>query len=121
MTTAFEEVVAVRGHLTGSGGSPAAGEVTITGSDPVLSTRFRIGETCAAVLGGVGVAVSDLWELRTDKGSKTEAGDTHALPARIVRNCCRRLLQSTDSLPTLSIVLQMRSRASSATRKWHGP
>jgi crotonobetainyl-CoA:carnitine CoA-transferase CaiB-like acyl-CoA transferase len=60
MATAFEEVMAVRGR-----GMPAEGEVTITGGDPVLSTRFRIGDTCAAVLAGVGVAVGDLWELRT--------------------------------------------------------
>src|SRR6266446_1536462 len=34
--------------------------------------------------------------IRHDKGSKTEAGDTQDVPARIARNCCRRLPQSTD-------------------------
>ena len=28
-------------------------EISITGNDPVLATRYKIGETCAAVLGGV--------------------------------------------------------------------
>ena len=45
---AFDEVLAVRGKP-----APAISEVSITGQDPVLSSRFRIGETCAAVLGGV--------------------------------------------------------------------
>jgi crotonobetainyl-CoA:carnitine CoA-transferase CaiB-like acyl-CoA transferase len=40
--------------------------VEITGgSDPILPTPFRIGETSAAALAAVGLAVSDLWELRT--------------------------------------------------------
>jgi crotonobetainyl-CoA:carnitine CoA-transferase CaiB-like acyl-CoA transferase len=46
---------------------PDADEVTITGSDPVFATRFKIGETCAAVLGGVAVAVCDVWEMKTGR------------------------------------------------------
>ena len=37
------------------------------GSDPVLPTSFRITETSTAALGVVGLAVSDLWELRTGR------------------------------------------------------
>jgi crotonobetainyl-CoA:carnitine CoA-transferase CaiB-like acyl-CoA transferase len=33
-------------------------------ADPILPTPFRIGETSAAALAAVGLAVSDLWELR---------------------------------------------------------
>ena len=45
-----------------------AGEVAITGgADPVLPTPFRIGETGAATLAAVGLAVSDLWEIRTGR------------------------------------------------------
>src|SRR5467141_5243801 len=36
-------------------------------SDPILPTPFRIGETGAAALAAVGLAVSDLWELRTGR------------------------------------------------------
>src|SRR5215470_14984025 len=40
--------------------------VEITGgTDPILPTPFRIGETSAAALAAVGLAVTDLWELRT--------------------------------------------------------
>ena len=35
--------------------------------DPLLPTPFRIGETSAAALAAVGLAVSDLWELRTGR------------------------------------------------------
>jgi crotonobetainyl-CoA:carnitine CoA-transferase CaiB-like acyl-CoA transferase len=42
--------------------------VEITGgADPILPTPFRIGETSAAALAAVGLAVSDLWELRTGR------------------------------------------------------
>jgi crotonobetainyl-CoA:carnitine CoA-transferase CaiB-like acyl-CoA transferase len=42
--------------------------VEITGStDPLLPTPFRIGEASAAALAVVGLAVSDLWELRTGR------------------------------------------------------
>ena len=50
-----------------------AGEVEFTGGgDPILPTPFRIGETAAASLAAVGLAVSDLWELRT--GRRQEIG-----------------------------------------------
>ncbi len=43
-------------------------EVEISGHmDPILPTPFRIGETAAASLAAVGLAVSDLWELRTGR------------------------------------------------------
>ena len=37
------------------------------GTDPILPTPFRIGETAAAALAATGLAVSDLWELRTGR------------------------------------------------------
>ena len=37
------------------------------GVDPILPTPFRIGETASASLAAVGLAVSDLWELRTGR------------------------------------------------------
>lgn len=45
-----------------------ARNVEITGgADPVLPTPFRIGETSAAALAATGLAVADLWELRTGR------------------------------------------------------
>ena len=42
--------------------------VEITGGDdPILPTPFRIGQTSAAALAAIGLAVSDLWELRTGR------------------------------------------------------
>src|SRR5207244_4337369 len=43
-----------------------AGEST-GGTDPLLPTPFRIGETSAAALAAIGLAVADLWELRTGR------------------------------------------------------
>ena len=67
--SAFQEVMDARGR-----GMPDDGEVSITGADPVFSTQFKIGETCAAVLAGVGTAVNDIWELKTGRRSKA-SGD----------------------------------------------
>lgn len=47
--------------------------VEITGgTDPILPTPFRIGDTSAAALAALGLAVSDLWESRT--GRRQERG-----------------------------------------------
>jgi crotonobetainyl-CoA:carnitine CoA-transferase CaiB-like acyl-CoA transferase len=73
MPTAFEEVMAVRGL-----GRPNADDVAIVGADPVLPTRFRIGETAAAVLAGVGVAISDIWELKTGRRQQASIDVRHA-------------------------------------------
>ena len=37
------------------------------GKDPILPTPFRVGESSAAVLAAIGIAVSDLWESRTGR------------------------------------------------------
>ena len=76
MKTAFEEVIEVRGR-----GTPDNGEITITGSDPVFSTDFKIGETCAAALAGIGVAVSDLWEMKTGRRQNAAINVRHAAAA----------------------------------------
>ena len=48
-----------------------AGHVEFSGgSDPILPTPFRIGETASASLAAVGLAVSDLWELRTGRSQQ---------------------------------------------------
>jgi crotonobetainyl-CoA:carnitine CoA-transferase CaiB-like acyl-CoA transferase len=48
-----------------------ANEVEITGgTDPILPTTFRITETSTAALAAVGLAASDLWELRTGRRQK---------------------------------------------------
>jgi crotonobetainyl-CoA:carnitine CoA-transferase CaiB-like acyl-CoA transferase len=67
MNPAFRQLMDIRGR-----GLPDPAEVDVTGQDPVLSTRFRIGEAVAQVLGAVGVAVSDVWEHRT--GRRQRAG-----------------------------------------------
>jgi crotonobetainyl-CoA:carnitine CoA-transferase CaiB-like acyl-CoA transferase len=60
-----------------------AREVEITGgTDPILPTPFRIGETSAAVLAGVGLAVSDLWALRTGRRQEV-AVDTRQATASL--------------------------------------
>lgn len=57
------------GELLDLRGLPAtaAGEVAIQGADPFFAEPFRVGETTAAALAAVGVAASDLWQLREQR------------------------------------------------------
>src|SRR5437879_696940 len=64
-------------------GDERARTVEITGgTDPILPTPFRIGETSAAALAAVGLAVSDLWALRTGRGQEI-AVDTRQATASL--------------------------------------
>jgi crotonobetainyl-CoA:carnitine CoA-transferase CaiB-like acyl-CoA transferase len=64
-------------------GEERARAIEITGgTDPILPTPFRIGETSAAALGAVGLAVSDLWELRTGRRQEV-AVDTRQATASL--------------------------------------
>src|SRR5205814_10553781 len=73
MNPGFEEIMNIRGR-----GMPADGEVTIDGHDPVYSARFKIGETTANILGGVGVAVTDIHEIKTGRRQKVAIDVRHA-------------------------------------------
>lgn len=76
MKTAFNEVLSLRDRE-----APPADEMIIQGADPVVSTRFKIGETAAAVLGGIGVAVNDLWEMKTGERQLGSVDVRHAAAA----------------------------------------
>jgi len=52
---------------------PPAGEVTITGRDPIWGAKYPIGEAAAVILGAIGVAVNDLWEQRTGRRQEVHA------------------------------------------------
>jgi crotonobetainyl-CoA:carnitine CoA-transferase CaiB-like acyl-CoA transferase len=55
------------------------------GTDPILPTPFRIGEASSAALAAVGLAVSDLWELRTGRRQEV-AIDTRQATASLRSN-----------------------------------
>ncbi|MGE0153796.1 MAG: CoA transferase [Reyranellaceae bacterium] len=59
---AFQELMDIR-----AGEPLPEGEVAIRGADPVFSTTFKAGQTCAAAIAAVGVAVSDLWQMKTGR------------------------------------------------------
>ena len=60
--SAFDKLMAIRGLSL-----PEKDEISITGSDPVLNTHFRLAATASAAIAGIGVAVNDLWELKTGR------------------------------------------------------
>jgi crotonobetainyl-CoA:carnitine CoA-transferase CaiB-like acyl-CoA transferase len=59
-----------------------AGEAAFTGSDPVLPTPYRVGMAGAAALAAVGLAASDLWQMRTGRAQRV-AVDLRAAAAAL--------------------------------------
>ncbi len=56
-------------------------KVNRSGRDPVLATAFALGETTADILLAVGVAVNDLWEMRSGKRQDLDIRVEHAAAA----------------------------------------
>ncbi len=64
MAKVIENTLSTLFPIAGWDASRVSEVETCGGADPILPTPFRIGETAAASLAAVGLAVSDLWELR---------------------------------------------------------
>lgn len=81
-------------------------EVEITGGrDPLLPTPFRIGEASSAALAAVGLAVDDLWALRTGKRQQI-AVDAHQATASLRSSHYMHLdgaSVSTDRNPVMGV------------------
>ena len=109
MQAAFKEVMAIRSEQHPAASKTATGgtEAQITGADPVFSTRFKIGETCASVLAGVGVALSDIWELKT--GGRQNIGIDVRHAAAALRSA--HYLQQPDNDGTFQTVVNKNHEA----------
>ena len=59
-----------------------ASDVTIDGSDPVWSTRYKVVNPGSAVMAAAGVAAADLWQLKTGRRQKLRL-DSHAVAAAL--------------------------------------
>jgi crotonobetainyl-CoA:carnitine CoA-transferase CaiB-like acyl-CoA transferase len=92
MSAGFEEIMSIRGR-----GRPAQDEVTITGQDPVYSARFKIGETTANILGGIGVAVTDIHEIKTGRRQQVAIDVRHAAATCQSSKYMRRKATAADN------------------------
>jgi len=74
-----------RALLSGVGiaSTPEPPAMDVTGNDPVLPTRFRVGEAAAAVQLAVGAASDVLWRLRGGQPQRL-AVDVHAAAASLL-------------------------------------
>src|SRR5499427_2784690 len=68
--------------IAGWGGDRARAVEITGGADPILPTPFRIGEAAAAALSALGLAVADLWGLRTGRRQEV-AVDTRQATASL--------------------------------------
>lgn len=76
MSNALQEILAVRGR-----GTPPPDELQIAGTDPIWPTRFPVSETVAAALAAVGVALTDILELKTKRRQRVAIDVRHAAAA----------------------------------------
>ena len=58
--------------------APDPTRVEIAGADPILPTRFRVGEAAAAALAACGLEAADLWELRGGRPQRVRVDVTGA-------------------------------------------
>ena len=80
-----------------AGGEPAALErATLTGTDPILPTDFKIGTAASAVIAAGALAASEIWRLRTGRGQSVAVD----LRAAVAAFRSERYLRA-DSLPDL--------------------
>ncbi|MEH6404183.1 MAG: CoA transferase [Sneathiella sp.] len=74
MNAALRELLQIRNRADD-------GSVEISGNDPVYSTNFKVTETAAGVLAATGVAVSDIWEMKTGRRQNVSVDIRHAAAA----------------------------------------
>lgn len=72
---ALDELMAVRDR-----GMPTE-RLRSTGADPILPTRFPLGGWAGDILLAVGVAVNDLWQIKTGRRQDLRIDKTHAAAA----------------------------------------
>jgi crotonobetainyl-CoA:carnitine CoA-transferase CaiB-like acyl-CoA transferase len=80
LTTAISQARDLLGAL-GRADSPST--LAVTGADPVLATRFRVGELAAAAIGAQALAAADLWCLRGGAPQSVEV-DVRAAAASLL-------------------------------------
>lgn len=72
--SAFDELMDVRGGV-------APRDAEIISGDPAYASTFPMEETAAAVLAAIGVAVSDIWEMKTGRRQTVCVDMRHAAAA----------------------------------------
>ena len=80
-------------------GRPAEGEVTIDGHDPIWAARYPVGEAGAVALAAIGVAVNDLWQLRTGRRQRVHV-DVRRAAASLRGHAFQRLNGEETPRPT---------------------
>ena len=107
---ALDELLAIRGLDV-----PATDEIEIVGSDPILATPFKISETCASVLASVGVAVTDIWEMKTGRRQRVSIDVNRAAAAL---KSAKYLEQASGAGGFQSVVNAAREATAKMTEPW---
>ena len=69
---------------------PAGASVEISGADPIITSKFRVGEAAAAALGACGATAAELWALRGGSPQRVSV-DVRAATASLLGFAFQRL------------------------------
>lgn len=83
--------------------------VALAGHDLVFPTRFRVAETAAGALGAGGFAVSNMWDMKTNR-RRNASVDVRAAEAALTSFACLQCRQGDGSYQTWSSFIVMRGR-----------
>ena len=75
--SAIDELIKIRGRQ-----NLDPSELHISGTDPVFNSVFKLGEVAAAAHASVGIAVNDIWEIKTGRRQKIQISKKTQLSAR---------------------------------------
>ena len=81
----------------------------IVGRDPVIATRFRVGEAAATVLAANAIAAADLWCARGGRPQRIEV-DVRAAAASLVSFAYQRCERATFDRPVMPTTALYRAR-----------
>lgn len=100
MNAAFSDLTALFPSL-------GLSQVVFTGADPVLPTRFRVGEAAAGAIGAVASAAAGLWQKRGGKSQNIKVNVRHAAASltgfRHLRLDGRPFPAAQGDVPTMAI------------------
>ena len=71
--------------------------VSLSGSDPVLPTRFKLAETAAGVLAAIGVAAAEIWRMRGGDDQAVSI-DLHHVAAALNSYRYHRVIDGLDPM-----------------------
>ncbi len=83
--------------VIGVAAEDTGGKLSITGADPVVNSRYRLGTAVSAALLAQGAAIAAIWKMRSNRGQDVSVDARRAVVPGI--RTCFHLLQNGHQVP----------------------